>query len=272
LFMVTTNYAQSSASVSGIAVQGIARDNNNTAMASASITLNFEIYYKNPSDQSVFTENKTLSTDAFGVFSHVLNVDPTTISSFANNILYLRIKNGTTIISDETFKHVPYAIAANNGVPTGSIMPYIGTTAPPGWVLCNGQPLNVIAGTANLITLVGPNAPNLQGMFLRGTGTSSVNGQDGPNLMATQGDGFKLHNHTGLTTINGTHTHDTEVPDTSHNSGIGVVYNGGPFAYRWNFTGATTSTSDGNHQHTIPNDGINETRPVNYGVNYIIKL
>ena len=93
-------------------------------------------------------------------------------------------------------KHVPYAIAANNGVPSGSIMPFIGTQAPAGWVLCDGAPLPTDGSADYLIALLGSNnAPNLQGMFLRGTGTSPVNNQAGPALMATQEDQNKEHDH-----------------------------------------------------------------------------
>tara|TARA_R110001583_G_scaffold190848_1_gene355433 strand:- start:2129 stop:2983 length:855 start_codon:yes stop_codon:yes gene_type:complete len=272
LLMVTTNYGQSSASVSGIAVQGIARDDNNTAIANESISFKFTIYYKNPGRISVYDENTSITTDAFGVFSHVLDVDPSTISKFANNVLSLEIEAGGNVISDEIFKHVPYAISANNGVPTGSIMPYIGTTAPAGWVLCNGQPLNVINGSADLMVLVGANAPDLQGMFLRGTGTNPVNSQAGPTLKTTQGDGFKSHNHSGSTSLDGVHTHTST--DVVRNTG-GTSYNisgGERFASNGTTSYSRTSSSDGNHNHSISNDGTNETRPVNYGVNYIIKL
>ena len=47
LLMVTTNYGQTSASQAGIAVQGIARDGNNTAIANQSVSFTFELYYFN---------------------------------------------------------------------------------------------------------------------------------------------------------------------------------------------------------------------------------
>ena len=262
LCITVVNYSQTSASTAGIAVQGIARDDNNTARANASISLTFEIYYKVASTEvQISTETQNLETDAFGVFSHV--IDPTFQNNpnFANYQAYLRITEGPTTISDEKLKHVPYAIAANNGVPSGSIMPFIGTEAPAGWVLCNGQSLTTITGAANLIAILGSNnAPNLQGMFLRGT----------------QQDEFESHTHGDNFSIadGGQHEHDIKFDDKkfdnddNDNPGYGYVGPG---------TDETILTENsGIHSHTINGrvlaTGGAETRPVNYGVNYIIKL
>lgn len=279
LFTFTTNYAQSSASVSGIAVQGIARDNNNTALADQTITFTFTLYYINSGPQTIASPTASLTTDAFGIFSYVIVLAPQDYSVFSNNDVWLKIETSDgDIISDELFKKVPYAVSANNGVPTGSIMPYIGVEAPEGWVLCDGRSLTAIDGSANLRALVGNNAPNLQGMFLRGTGTSPVNSQAGPALKATQGDAYKTHTHddgTLATSSDGNHTHSTgSIP----NKGEGYVasYNGNNEVFKWGNTGSVTSSGAGAHSHDVTGNtgssGTTETRPVNYGVNYIIKL
>ena len=192
LFFTLISFSQ------GIAVQGLARDANNTARTNASVPLTFEIYYLNSSNSpvDVYSSTSTLQTDAFGVFSHVINLPNTTETQFSNHELYLKIKEGATEISNEVFKRVPLAYAASNGVPTGSIMPFIGTAAPAGWILCDGGAIPIDSNTLTLRTLLGSaNAPNLQGMFLRGTGTSPVNSQDGPALKTTQGDAYKSHAH-----------------------------------------------------------------------------
>ncbi|MBF4519002.1 tail fiber protein [Flavobacterium sp. ANB] len=274
-----SNYAQSSATQSGIAVQGIARDANNTAIINQTINLTFTLYYLDASsiEQPIYKITKNLTTDAFGVFSDV--IDPTSVNNnlFANNIAYLRIEKGSDVISDEKLRHVPYAISANNGVPTGSIMPFIGTVAPEGWALCNGGALPATAKA--LIALVGNNAPNLQGMFLRGTGTSPVNGQAGPALKGTQDDSFESHNHSA------------SVNDPGHTHGYGdIFYSEGGKGGTVNVTSGigingntdndnmgleirrTTDGSGTGISVSTGNTGGNETRPVNYGVNYIIKL
>jgi len=276
---IATGYSQTSASTSGIAVQGIARDNNNTARINTSISLSFEIYYLNNSNNaiSVYTDNVTLETDAFGVFSHVVDPGASNNAIIANNVTYLRISEGSTIISDEKFKHVPYAIAASNGVPTGSIMPFVGTTAPAGWVICDGGSLTSVPGAAALIGLLGANnAPNLQGMFLRGTGVSPLNNQAGTALNTTQDDAFQQHTHSNNLSINngGSHSHSINVTQSPRVGASGS----GQAAADYVINGNTTSTA-GNHNHGISgsvgnaNSGTStETRPVNYGVNYIIKL
>ncbi|WP_298545988.1 phage tail protein [uncultured Aquimarina sp.] len=288
LFVTTITFAQSSATTAGIAVQGIARDGNNTARANATITLTFYIYHLVASSEvQISSESKTLQTDAFGVFSHVIDPTAENNPNFANYQAFLRISEGNTIISDEKLKHVPYAIAANNGVPTGSIMPFVGTKIPAGWALCDGQNLTSITGSEALITLLGTNnAPNLQGMFLRGTGISPVNNQSGPQLNQTQQDAFEEHSHASGSLVNsiaGEHDHNT-----SSDGGFNKVLldNGNHTSNGTDGSDATgsepnlllsaTIADDGAHNHNITGStatiGGTETRPVNYGVNYIIKL
>ncbi len=278
-----SNYAQSSASQSGIAVQGIARDANNTALTNQTINLTFTLYYLDASsiEQNIYKVTRNVTTDAFGVFSDV--IDPTAVNNslFANNTAYLRIEKGSEVISDEKLRHVPYAIAANNGVPTGSIMPFIGTVAPEGWVFCNGAALPATA-KALIALLGGNNAPNLQGMFLRGTGTNPVNNQAGPALKATQNEELKSHLHakgTLATQTAGDHNHangsfDKLMSITGNNS-VNAV-DGDPGMVQPDLGFARTMSNAGDHTHNITGStadtGGNETRPVNYGVNYIIKL
>ena len=143
--------AQSTAEANGIAIQGIARDDNNTAMADEDIKLEFTIYFLDSSNNpaNIYTENKTLHTDAFGVFSHVIQPGNVNYSKIANTEAYLKIEDADGVVfSDEKLKMVPYAVSAYNGVPTGAIMPFLGTTAPDGWMLCDGSAIpNTAAGT-----------------------------------------------------------------------------------------------------------------------------
>lgn len=271
LILVGTITAQTSASQAGIGVQGIARDANNTALASQTISFTFTIYYLDASSLEVliFEETLNLDTDAFGVFSHV--IDPTAVSNpkFANYVAHLRIKKGTDIVSNEKLRHVPYAISANNGVPTGSIMPYIGTTAPYGWALCDGTALPATA--TELIDMVGANAPNLQGMFLRGAGGSGTH--VGPTVKTVQEDAIESHTSTGNTTTSGNHIHTEQLRDRrlideeDSNYSANILTGAGGIT-----TQNTGSTGAHDHSVSVSYSGSNETRPVNYGVNYIIKL
>jgi microcystin-dependent protein len=296
LFTFTANYAQSSAEQAGIAVQGIARDTNNTAIMNSDVNLTFKLYYNNDSDVSVilYTNTVRVETDAFGVFSHVIENPSTKNSKFANYQVWLEIKEGSTLISNEKLNHVPYAISANNGVPTGSIMPFMGAVAPAGWALCNGDALP--SDATKLRAMVGANAPNLGGMFLRGAGANTNAGYEangGPDLKSTQKDDFKSHKHWAgdITSADpkqnnllkmdaaGGHTHQSNhvQGNTDAVAHLGGHFFGGGVAGVDKATSTYTTSANGAHTHKLTGftdaaGGSSETRPVNYGVNYIIKL
>jgi microcystin-dependent protein len=303
LFTFTTNYAQTSASQSGIAVQGIARNSNNTALTSSTVRLSFQLYYND-----VKTGNRVpidgvkevpLDTDAFGVFSHVIPVLPINFSLIANNAVHLTILDSKKeTISDELLKQVPYAIAASNGVPTGCIMPYVGEFAPDGWVLCQGQDLKGDVRTAILRDLLGSdNAPDLGGRFLKGTGTPSEanvdviilnNKQDQQTRTVehkhSAGDNLVAKDNTAIGT-------NKQVPAIARSGGGGYTswsikaipksstYENNleyPYANKTFQTISSESTVHG-HKVTGTTGGLDastqaEIRPSSYGVNYIIKL
>jgi hypothetical protein len=274
LLCAVSTYAQ------GLAIQGIARDANNTAKADATLPLKFSVYYVKagttytPKDQTI-----SLTTDAFGVFSHVLDLSTIDNTTIFENALFLKIEqtSPSLTISDEKLNYVPYAVSASNGVPTGSIMPYMGTTAPKGWVLCNGADLPT-AATA-LIALIGTTAPDLRGMFLRGAGGSLTH--VGPALKEVQEDGLESHLHAVNldTDTKGVHKHTTTFYNDNWDGKGG---NGDTELGLSNDSGLggnvkTLNTSEtGDHKHNVSGNtastGAGETRPVNYGVNYIIKL
>ncbi|MEX6625913.1 tail fiber protein [Tenacibaculum salmonis] len=269
----------------GITVQGIARDPNNNARQNEPITISAELSYLNPiSSTSVVTYSETITiiTDEFGVFSTVLEVPASIQSLLSANEHYLKISEGTMIISNELLRYVPYAYSAFNGVPSGSIMPYIGVTAPTGWILCDGRNIPITDETVILRDLLGATVtPDLKGMFLRGTGRSPVNNENGPALKGTQNDNFQSHAHnsgTLKTNNTGAHNHN----NGEYNSLLRVngsrTYSGGTdnSSTEPDLLSSRELRDNGNHSHTISGTttsvGSNETRPVNFGVNYIIKL
>lgn len=285
LFTITSSYGQSSFEQAGIAVQGIARDNNNTVLANQTISLTFELYYIDSSnyEKSISSpETLNIETDAFGVFSHIVDPGEVNNPKFANNQVYLRIKKGSEIISNELLKHIPYAISANNGVPTGSIMPFIGTTAPTGWAMCNGDYLPSTA-TA-LIALIGNKTPDLRGMFLRGAGDDNRANTVTVLLKGTQLDATEKHAHgKGSLSVsnNGNHNHNNgDYKYLLKRDGIDTAEgfdNTDDLNIEPNIKNAYKMLDAGSHNHTVSgrtaDEGtIGETRPINYGVNYIIKL
>jgi len=151
--------------------------------------------------------------------------------------------------------------------PPGSIMAFGGTTAPSGWLLCNGDSvsrttyatlyaaISTAYGTASGSTF---NVPDFRGRFLRGTTTdaardpdyasrtaSATGGNTGGNVGSFQVDAFKAHTHTLPTDSSGLNG-DMQTITSTNGSDEGFL----------NPSGST---------------GGSETRPVNVTVNYIIK-
>lgn len=186
--------------------------------------------------------------------------------------------------------------------PTGIVTPFAGTTAPPGFLLCNGQAVSrseyaalyavigVTHGNGDGVTTF--NVPDYRGRFLRGVdggagrdpdraSRTAMNGggNTGDAVGSLQGDSTKrpTTNLTGTAASNGAHTHDTGAyrnytPVTGSMTGAS--------GSRGRYTSAETSslavptTSNGAHTHsvTITGGGDSETRPKNANVNYIIKV
>lgn len=277
----------------GISVQGIARDAEKAALVDEPLTFIFEIQDAS-GGISYYKEDVNIKTDPYGVFSHIVGTGNVLAGSGNFNeipfgkshmklVITVNYNGSNVVVSNSPFQYTPYAKSAENGVPTGTIVAFAGAEAnvPTGWTLCDGRALNTVNGSLNLINLIGANAPDLRGMFLRGTGTSIVNGQNGPVLRATQDDGFESHLHDkgslDVPSNTGGHNHATtfKYDWSSENGDGGDTPNFGD-------DGSPDGTIDkdanggGGHDHSITgntgNTGITETRPVNYGVNYIIKL
>ena len=170
--------------------------------------------------------------------------------------------NGTTQVYDQPFQYTPYAhyavkatdadnatnaTNAANGVPTGAIMPFMGTTAPAGWLMCDGSTIPSGMQYDALRTLMStlPNAgktPNLRGRFLRGAGTGGEHNAittsqfDETTLGQYQDQSMQDHRHSDgdlITSSAGNHSHDvavihkevdTNAPQRNSPSGRGNYY------------------------------------------------
>lgn len=175
-------------------------------------------------------------------------------------------------------------------VPAGAIMPYGGTTAPEGWVLCEGQTLD---GTnpqySRLFAAIGLNfggtgtnfkAPDLRGQFLRGRDAGRGADPDaaqrvgGDVVGSSQGSATISLSGGGGTGGGGSHQHAIQTFFTDFQPGntrYGML--GGP-------PNATMFTDvAGDHSHSVfvtvapPVSATStEVRPKNVAVNYLIKL
>ncbi|MFT5917360.1 MAG: microcystin-dependent protein [Flammeovirgaceae bacterium] len=295
----------------GFSYQGYARDVGGTALSSRSVIVKFSINVSG-SATVVFSEEHSLTTDAFGVFHTIIGtISPTDYKALAFDInnyqMKVEVKTATTnyaIISNAELLAVPYAKAAGNGVPPGTILPFAGENAPIGYLLCDGSSVSSNTYPALSATIgkawggsgTNFNLPDLRGQFLRGVDTrtsgnndpdattrvaSASGGNTGAKVGTTQGEETKLHAHSvvGNTESDGAHEHtnqETGRADNDDNDGVGDYIGGRGSSFNNTQGGTGFITNNGSaHSHAINftsgSTGNLETRPKNVAVLYIIK-
>ena len=151
--------------------------------------------------------------------------------------------------------------------PIGSILPYGGTSAPSGWMICDGSALSRTT-YSELFAVIGTsfgsgdgsttfNIPDLRGEFLRGAGT---------NGHSNQGNGGTV----------GQHQDATELPNMYMSGSTGATFYGALNANKNNIdsgkhdgTGYSSVLGTSSAQASFMKSYT--TRPTNTSVNYIIK-
>jgi microcystin-dependent protein len=148
---------------------------------------------------------------------------------------------------------------------TGMIMPFMGSVAPDGWLLCNGGVIPDNADHAALRAIIGSRTPNLDGLGIVGAGSRSLGSVLGHDVISLSEEQMPSHNHdkgTLGTVSNGSHTHpiygetmqkdgsrtqEVKVLDTGGdpNHGSYVEYTGSSGYHNHNITGSTASKGDG---------------------------
>ena len=285
----------------GFNFQGYARNADGGPITNQSVNVKFTIYPQGNPGSPDFEETQVTTTDAYGVFQLVVGAVGTTQFKALkfdqkNYWLKVEVKTGSSNfveINNTELLAVPYARAADNGVPPGTVLPFAGpkSKVPVGFLACDGTSYNT-ADYPVLFDVIGIGwggggaqfkVPDLRGMFLRGVsetaGTDddkttraaiSTGGNAGNEVGSVQSEGFRSHNHTGTTSTDGSHSHTwlwgTE-GDDSGSGGSNAEYTraGG------SVTDAIGSAGDHNHTFTTSSNGGNETRPDNAYVYFIIK-
>ena len=155
--------------------------------------------------------------------------------------------------------------SANGSNPVGTIQIYPGSTAPTGWMICDGSAISKTT-YADLFAAIGTtygdggttfNLPNLSGKFVRGLGGDSA------SLGAVQEDAIKQHRH-GIQWWQYADRGNTN----SSFGHVSAIKNTGGFGNPPNkLDGITEYTGqDVNSEALIAG----ETRPINMAMNYII--
>jgi hypothetical protein len=113
---------------------------------------------------------------------------------FSRGTLSLRFKiNGTRMPMPQSLNTVPYAATSRNGVPAGTVVAFMGSTPPSGWLLCDGAEYEQSEYPV-LFNAIGTqygqsgnrfNIPDLRGVFIRGLNDMGVN-QNGNRRVGTR--------------------------------------------------------------------------------------
>lgn len=175
------------------------------------------------------------------------------------------LQNGSPldVIEFDVF-YFPYSPQQNSyGVPAGSILPFGGTTAPGGFLMCDGTSYSN-ASYPNLFSAIGTaygaadgshfNVPDLRGNFLRGTDHGAGQDPDAASRTALN-PGGNTGDAVGSYEADQFSSHSHSLPGS-----IGLYGNPGGSGVLVQIGSQGTGAAGGS-----------ETRPKNVGVNYIIK-
>lgn len=200
----------------------------------------------------------------------------------------LDVSSGTFTTSTAQKQAIVDGATIPGGIPAGMIVPFGNTTAPTGFLACEGQAVSR-STYSDLFSAIGTtwgsgdgsstfNVPDLQGAVLKGTGTAGVSSDYvGPNVGAYQDDQNASHSHNATSSSSG-----STGSGGNHRHYDGTAYGGGFFADGAAAGNANVSNYTdyaGSHTHnvsvststTVASSGGTEARVYNRGVLYCIK-
>jgi microcystin-dependent protein len=174
------------------------------------------------------------------------------LAQVAASATYVTQTSASTTYLTQTSASTAYAaksleatVAALSTTPVGTIVMYGGTTAPTGWLLCNGQSTS---GYTALAAIVGGTVPDLRGRAPIGYGQGS-----GLTNRATIGATTGAETHTLITSEMPIHNHSGYIFGSgSGNTGLGAT------------TIANTATTTGNAGGDQPHNNMQPSTVVNF--------
>jgi microcystin-dependent protein len=237
---------------------------NNAILLTGVLTANVAVIF--PSiGRTFYIANNT--TGAFSVTIKTASAGVTTVIPQGGSGFY--VLNGTDVL-----------VPTLPGVPIGAQINFAMSTAPAGWLECDGSAISRTT-YAGLFTAIGTtfgvgngtttfNIPDLRGYFIRGWDHGA--GRDSGRAFGSSQTSQNLaHTHTGTTSTNGNHNHISSVPVGS-DVADGNSFDGSSGTIKY-YNDNTTSTN-GNHNHTFTTDssGGSEARPINVALLPCIKV
>lgn len=158
-------------------------------------------------------------------------------------------------------------VTAQSLLPAGAVMAFARATAPSGWLIANGDAVPNGSGTVQGVTAdfaalyaavstsfgTAGTLPNLQGIFVRGSGTQDISGITyNKTFAAKEGDAFQGHRH--------------QIGFAQGNNSAGTPGVLGTQTTTVNTTNPVTDTTNGTPRTA------SETRPANIALLYCIKF
>ena len=174
-------------------------------------------------------------------------------------------------------------IAPEQRLPIGGVFPFAGTTAPTGYLLCDGSAISRTT-YADLFTEIGTtygagdgsttfNVPDTRGIFIQGAGSQTISSKNFSGTLGGKSRDSTALPQTGFTTgiESGIHTHAQTY--ASGSGGGGMQVSSGSFYSNGNFAGSASilGTQSANHTHTVTGGGDTFTKPGSITLNHIIK-
>jgi len=265
------------------------------------------------------TETLSLTKSAFNLFANALQMSGTAVTFFTNafqasasqlllfnsaiEMSAARIKlpvrttterNAVTqegsVLYDSTKKELAFRTNTTwipASTPTGCVQMFAGSTAPQGWLYCNGQAVSRTT-YADLFATIGTtygggdgattfNLPNFVGIFPRGaamggTTTQAISGvtYTGGSLNDKQLDQFQGHRHRVQNVSTGVNYLQSRIDAVGGGAGSVAAPNAHGGINEGEVHGATINNAI-NDANGVPRTG-NETRPANIAIAYIIKV
>lgn len=189
-------------------------------------------------------------------------------------------------------------LADDARVPAGVVLPFAGTVAPTGYLMCDGSAVSRTT-YARLFAAIGIahgwgdnsttfNLPNINGRFIRGVDGTAGNdpdaasrtaaatgGNTGNAVGSVQGHAYQTHNH-GVTDTGHIHTANGASIGSGSTLVVSIGDSAVPAAAQGGVTGTVNATTGISINNASASGGTsqatsNETRPVNIYLNHIIK-